>query len=166
LFDLPLGGWYLRADSRREVVKYSEASLGRVFVIRLEDGDSLPGTIEEFAGRQGVQRGVCFFLGGVDGGSRLVVGPERGDRDPPSPITHVLEEVHEAAGVGTIFPDEEGNPVLHLHAACGRRALTRTGCVRPGVDIWKIGEVVLIELTGSKALRARDDRTGLNLLSP
>jgi predicted DNA-binding protein with PD1-like motif len=147
-------------------VRYSEAGLGRVFVIRLEDGDSLPEAIEDFAREKGVRHAACLLVGGVRGGSRLVVGPESEEAMPPVPVTLALEGVHEAAGVGTIFPDEQGRPSLHLHAACGRGGETKTGCVRPGVDIWKVGEIVIIELTGSDAVRKQDPETGFNLLAP
>lgn len=147
-------------------MRYSEAKLGRVFIVRLEDGDSLPETIEDFAREKGLRHAACLLVGGVRGGSRLVVGPESEEAMPPVPVTLALEGVHEAAGVGTIFPDDKGNPILHLHAACGRGGETKTGCVRPGIDIWKVGEVVLIELTESSAVRRRDPETGFNLLVP
>ena len=147
-------------------MRYSEAKLGRVFILRLEDGDSLPEAIENFAREKGLRHAACLLVGGVRGGSRLVVGPESEKTMPPVPVTLALEGVHEAAGVGTIFPDEQGIPSLHLHAACGRGKETKTGCVRPGVDIWKVGEVVLIELTESSAMRKRDPETGFNLLVP
>jgi predicted DNA-binding protein with PD1-like motif len=147
-------------------MRYAEAGLGRVFILRLEDGDSLPATIENFAREHHLARAVCFLVGGVRGGSRLVVGPEDGDEMPPLPVTISLDGVHEAAAVGTIFPDEDGNPSLHMHAACGRGERTVTGCVRPGVDIWKVGEIVLLELTGASSLRKKDPETGFTLLSP
>jgi predicted DNA-binding protein with PD1-like motif len=147
-------------------MRYVEAGLGRVFILRLEDGDSLPATIENFAREHHVPRAVCLFVGGVRGGSRLVVGPEDGDEMPPLPVTIPLDGVHEAVAVGTIFPDEDGNPSLHMHAACGRGEKTVTGCVRPGVDIWKVGEIVLLELTGAASLRKKDPETGFTLLSP
>lgn len=146
-------------------MRYSEAGLGRVFVLRLEDGDSLPETVERFAGEKVLQRALCLVLGGAKGGSRLVVGPEGENDMPPQPVVLPLEGVHEIAGVGTLFPDEEGRPRLHLHAACGRGGETVTGCVRPGVGIWKVGEVILLELTGTSALRATDRETGFSLLS-
>jgi predicted DNA-binding protein with PD1-like motif len=80
------------------------------------------------------------------------------------PMELVLDNVHEFAGVGTIFPDESGRPVLHMHAACGRGDQTRTGCVRAGVDIWHIGEVVIMELTGNEMARKKDPVTGFDLL--
>jgi predicted DNA-binding protein with PD1-like motif len=75
-----------------------------------------------------------------------------------------LRGVHEACGVGTILADEEGKPKLHMHASFGRNEQTVTGCVRMGVDVWRIGEVVVLELTGAKALRAKDKETGFEFL--
>ena len=147
-------------------MRYSEGGLGRVFVVRLEDGDTVPEAIEGLAGEKNIARAVCFLIGGIGGKSRLVVGPESEKEMPPIPVTIPLEGVHEIVGVGTLFPDEEGIPRLHLHAACGRGEETKTGCVRPGVEIWKVGEVVLMELTGSSALRKMDPETGFSLLSP
>jgi predicted DNA-binding protein with PD1-like motif len=72
--------------------------------------------------------------------------------------------VHEACGVGTIFADEEGKPKLHMHASFGRNENTVTGCVRLGVDVWRIGEVVVMELTGAVACRAKDKETGFGFL--
>jgi predicted DNA-binding protein with PD1-like motif len=146
-------------------MRHAEAGIGRTFVIRLEDGDRLPGALEDFAREHGVARGVCLLLGGA-GGGRIVVGPERGEDLPPLPVELPLVGVHEMAGVGTIFPDAGGAPSLHLHAAFGRGAETKTGCIRPGVDVWKVAEVVLLELVGTTARRAKDLATGFTLLEP
>jgi predicted DNA-binding protein with PD1-like motif len=51
-----------------------------------------------------------------------------------------------------------------MHASFGRNEQTVTGCVRMGVDVWRIGEVVVLELTGAKALRAKDKETGFEFL--
>lgn len=137
--------------------------MGRVFVLRLEDGDRVPECIEEFAKGRGVARGLCALVGGI-GGGRVVVGPREADASPVVPLVHELLGVHEAAAVGTLFPDEQGVPRLHMHAALGRDGLTRTGCVRQGVDVWKLGEVVLLELLGTDACRRRDPVTGFEVL--
>jgi predicted DNA-binding protein with PD1-like motif len=76
----------------------------------------------------------------------------------------LLSGVHEACGVGTIFADEEGKPKLHMHASFGRKQNTVTGCVRMGVDVWRIGEVVVLELAGVSARRAKDKETGFEFL--
>jgi len=147
-------------------MKYSEARQGRVFVIRLEDGDILHETIEAFAEEKGIRAAALIVLGGADNGSRLVVGPER-DRDRPvTPMEYVLDHVHEATGVGTLFPGSGGRPVLHMHIACGRNDETITGCVRRGVRAWHVLEVILQELVESTATRVLNSETGFALLQP
>jgi predicted DNA-binding protein with PD1-like motif len=145
-------------------MKYSSATLGRVLVVRLEDGDVVHESIEEAARAEGIARAAVILLGGADGGSRVVVGPEDGRAQPVVPMERALHDVHEMAGAGTIFPDESGRPVLHLHAAFGRDDQVTAGCIRTGVRTWIVAEAVVIELTGSRATRRRDPATGFELL--
>ncbi len=147
-------------------MRYSEARTGRVFVIRLETGDRLPDAIERLAAEQGVARGFLVVLGGAEDDSRVVVGPEDAGALPPVPMIHRIAGVHEIAGVGTIFPDAQGRPSLHLHAALGRGGAAVVGCARPGVEVWNVGEVVLVELLGTGARREIDPATGFSLLEP
>jgi predicted DNA-binding protein with PD1-like motif len=147
-------------------VKYTEARLGRVLVVRLEDGDVVHECIEEAASAAGIERAAVILLGGAGAGSRLVVGPEDGDAAPVVPLEHMLHDVHEAAGVGTIFPDDAGRPVLHLHAAFGRDDQVAAGCIRRGVITWVVGEAIVIELVGSEARRVRDTELGFEVLEP
>jgi predicted DNA-binding protein with PD1-like motif len=146
-------------------MQYTETSRGRTFVLRLEHGDVVHETIEGFAREQGIAAAALIVLGGADTGSRLVVGPEEGDSRPVNPMVRELGHVHEVAGTGTLFPDEEGEPVLHMHMACGRQDQTTTGCIRAGVRTWQILEVVLFELVGTSGLRRKDPHLGFSLLS-
>jgi len=143
---------------------FTEAKLRRVFILRLHDGDHLPDVLEAFAAEHKVKSAFCFFIGGAKDNSRIVVGPRNGDINPPEPMMTLLEGVHEACGVGTIFTDEAGKPKLHMHASFGRNDETITGCVRMGVDVWRIGEVIILELTGTAAHRAVDGKTGFEFL--
>ena len=147
-------------------MKYSEAKQGRTFIIRLEDGDILHEKIEEFARIHSIEAAALIAIGGADAGSKLVVGPEQGRGKSISPMEHILDDVHEIAGVGTIFPDKDHKPVLHMHIACGREESTITGCVRRGVKVWHLLEVILIELVDSKARRVFDEQLGFALLEP
>ena len=147
-------------------MKYSEAKQGRTFVIRLEDGNILHEEIERFARERKIGAAALTAVGGVDRGSRLIVGPEEGRSERIIPMTHQLDDVHEATGTGTLFPDDEGNPVLHMHLSCGRKESTITGCVREGVKVWHVMEVILTELSGSSAIRRPDPVTGFKLLAP
>jgi len=147
-------------------MKHSQAQPGRIFVIRLEDGDIVHEEIERFAHEKSIEAASLIVLGGADRESTLVVGPERSRATPAVPMEHVLENVHEVAGVGTLFPDDKGNPVLHMHIACGRTSSTITGCVRRGVKVWQVMEIVLFELVDTTAVRRLDPKTGFALLHP
>ena len=147
-------------------MKYSQAQQGRSFVIRLEDGDILHEDLEKFACEHGIEAASLIAVGGADQGSKLVVGPEQGRQSPVVPMEHVLDNVHEVSGTGTIFPDKDGNPKLHMHIACGRKSSTVTGCIRRGVKVWHVMEVVLFELVNSSGTRVLDPDTGFELLNP
>ena len=53
-----------------------------------------------------------------------------------------------------------------MHTALGREGKTRSGCIRPGIEVWKVGEVILLEITESTAHRQEDAATGFNMLEP
>ena len=135
-------------------------------MIRLEDGDILHECIEKFARENDVKAGFLMAVGGADKGSKLVVGPEEGRAENINPMEYILDEVHEITGTGTLFPDEKGEPKLHMHIACGRKETAKTGCVRKGVKVWHILEIVLVELTDTEAKRVMDEKTGFELLEP
>ncbi len=143
---------------------YTEANLGRIFILRLRQGEVLHDEIEKFAAQKQIKSALCFFLGGAEDQSKIVVGPKEGKALPPQPVLTLLKGVHEGAGVGTIFTDEAGAPKLHMHASFGRNDNAVTGCVRMGVEVWQIGEVAVIELTGSSARRVKNKTTGFELL--
>ena len=140
--------------------------MGRIFVVRLQDGDVLNSSIEQLAREEGIERAMLIYLGGARAGSVIIAGPEDSDAIPVKPMEALLEGVHEACGVGTIFPDESGNPVLHLHAAFGRAGDASAGCTRKKVVTWHVGELVLIEITDSTAVRRKDPATGFELVEP
>ena len=141
-----------------------EGGLGRIFVLRLEDGDRLPDCLEQLAMDKLIRGAACLMLGGL-GGGKLVVGPEDGDAERIQPMLRELVGAHEVAAVGTLFPDSSGQPKLHMHATVGRGDASLTGCVRPGVDVWKIAEVVVIEITDTGLARKIDPSLGLEVLS-
>jgi len=145
-------------------MQYTQARRGRTFVLRLEDGETVHEEIERFARDKEITAAALIITGGASGESELVVGPEHGDDRPVIPATHMLGNVHEVAGTGTIFPDEEGAPMVHLHMACGRGNHTVTGCIRSGVKVWQIMEVVLFELTGVCGKRILHPDLGFKLL--
>ncbi|MBN1862782.1 MAG: DNA-binding protein [Dehalococcoidales bacterium] len=144
-------------------MKASEGRLGRVFVIRLEDGDKLPDCLERFAEEKGISAGHVILVGGI-GSGRVVVGPESAEERPPRPMLLPISGPSEVAGVGVLAPNREGKPVLHIHAALGRSGQTMTGCLRYGVNTWLVAEAIIYEITGVKAVRVMDEANGLELL--
>ena len=133
-------------------------------MICLENGDVVHQEIEQFARNQSIKAASLIIIGGADKGSKLIVGPETRTAKPVSPMSIVLENVHEIVGAGTIFPDQKGNPVLHMHMACGRNSSSLTGCIRSGVKVWHTMEVILFELLESEGRRVFDSETGFTLL--
>jgi predicted DNA-binding protein with PD1-like motif len=144
-------------------MKASEGKLGRVFIIRLEDGDILPASIERFAEEKKISVGQVILLGGI-GEGQVVVGPRRSNEMPPEAMLVPVDGVHEVVGIGIIAPDKEGKPSLHIHASLGRAGKTTTGCLRPGVSIWLVGEVIIFEILGTDAVRLPSDKAHFELL--
>ena len=147
-------------------MKYSESNIGRLFILKLEDGEILHKTIENFAKEKGIKCAAVLIVGGAGSGSKIVVGPENQFSENINPVEYVLDNAHEVHGVGTIFPEKNGQPVLHLHASFGRGESSKTGCVRLGVKIWLILEVIIIELINCKSKRLLDFASGFELLEP
>jgi predicted DNA-binding protein with PD1-like motif len=147
------------------LMKACEGHIGRVFVIRLEDGDVVPECIEQFAEDNSVTVGQAILVGGI-GGGEVVVGPRRSEEIPPDPMLLPVDGAHEVVAVGVLAPGENGRPVLHIHGALGRSGKTTTGCLRPGVKTWLVGEVILYEILGTSAARIKDAESGFALLEP
>ncbi len=145
-------------------MEYCAGSIGRIFAVRLSEGERLPESIEDFCQNQGIKAALVIYVGGAQDGSRLVVGPEAGRSDAVIPIIHTLRGIQEVLGVGTLFPNEAGVPVLHLHAAVGREGRATVGCSRAGVEVWLVGEVLILEILGTTGVRKKDPATGFQLL--
>jgi predicted DNA-binding protein with PD1-like motif len=77
-----------------------------------------------------------------------------------------VDAAHEVVGVGVIPPDTQGKPGLHMHAALGRSGKTMTGCIRPGVTTWLVGEVIIYEILDADVSRVKDAASGFSLLEP
>ena len=145
-------------------MQYSEGTIGRVFTLRLDNDERVPDCIELFARDHNIKSAHCTLIGGIAKGN-IVVGPKYGEANVIDPILHPISGAHEVAAVGTIFSDEDGNPILHMHAALGRDGKTHTGCIRPGLDVWLVGEVIIMEILDSGMIRKTEPKSGLKLLS-
>ena len=144
-------------------MKASQGKVGRVFVIRLEDGDVVPDCLERFAAENSIEVGHVILIGGI-GGGEVVVGPRQTEEMPPDPMLLPVDGAHEVVGAGIIAPDKDGKPVLHIHASLGRSGQTMTGCLRYGVKTWLVAEAIIYEILGTTAARLPDKDSGFDLM--
>ena len=147
-------------------MRHAECSSGRIFVIRLDDGEILHEAIESFAVSNNIKAATVTAVGGAAKGSKLVVGPKIPLSSPVVPLYHELDGPHELTGTGTIFQNADGRPVMHMHCSCGREGRSVTGCARAGVIVWLVMEAVVTELKGCAAKRLYDGSSGFELLAP
>jgi predicted DNA-binding protein with PD1-like motif len=153
-------------ENQGKGMKTSQAGLGRVFILRLEHGETVHQEIEKFAREKSIRAAALIILGGADRGSKLVVGPEDSGERPVTIVERLLDDMHEVSGTGTLFPDPDGNPMLHMHMALGRQDNAAVGCIRRGVKVWEIMEAVLFELVDTEASRIFDKRAGFYMMNP
>jgi predicted DNA-binding protein with PD1-like motif len=146
-------------------MKYSEMRPGRMFVMSLDPGEIISEEIENFSLEHGIVYGTVSVVGGVDGGSVLVVGPKIPADKKIEPLKFEIDAPSEVTGFGTIFPDESGRPTFHMHGSIGREGRSVTGCFREGVIAWLVTEVVITEMKGSGPVRKKDKKTGYGLLT-
>jgi predicted DNA-binding protein with PD1-like motif len=141
-------------------MQYTEGQVGRVFVVRIDDGEDMLLSLRQFVLDKNVQAGSIHFLGALMNG-RMVTGPEE-PIIPPVPHFVMFEGGWEIFGVGTIYPGESG-PHIHYHATVGRSGHALTGCLREKAVTYLIVEAVIMEITGLSARREFDEKMQLHL---
>jgi predicted DNA-binding protein with PD1-like motif len=141
-------------------MQYTEGQLGRVFVVRIDDGEDMLLSLRQFINDKDIQAGALIFLGALMNG-RMVTGPEE-PVIPPVPHFVMFEGGWEVFGVGTIYPGDDG-PHIHFHASVGRCGHALTGCLREKATTYLIVEAVIYEFTGLSARREFDKKTQLHL---
>ena len=141
---------------------------GRVFVLTIETGESVRGAIETFCSDNSVRNAKVTIIGGMQGGSSFVSGPVMQDGEEMVPIVGMVvytDAPTEFHGVGTVFPNEDGKPALHLHGTLGREGSSSTGCFRENAIAWLTMEAVIEELVGDGAVRRYDENTKVSPLT-
>ncbi len=142
-------------------MKYTQGKIGRIFVIKFDDGDVLIEQLKTFAKKEKLKAAVMVFIGALKKGD-LVTGPKK-PVIPPVPNEVKFKDAWESLGVATIFTNAEG-PQIHIHSAMGKSLKTLIGCVRGKSEVFLVIEAVVFELEGVKASKDIDAKTGLNLL--
>ncbi|MFA4989863.1 MAG: DUF296 domain-containing protein [Candidatus Omnitrophota bacterium] len=142
-------------------MQYSRGDIGRIFLLKFEDGDILLDKLEEFVRREKLKAAALFFIGALKAG-RLVTGPKK-PVIPPSPNKVYFKDGWEVMGMGTVFTNKSG-PQIHIHGSLGKKQKALTGCVRGKAKVFLVIEAIVLELKGLKATKSIDPKTGLNLL--
>ena len=143
-------------------MQYTEGKLGRVFVARLQDGESIYDAVHEIAEKEEIDSAAVMAVGGMRSG-KVVTGPQK---TTGKVIPHVEEfdDAREMVGFGTLIK-QEGKPLLHFHAGIGRGDGAMVGCPRVAMSVYLVLEVVIIELVGLNAERVMNAEYGVHLLS-
>lgn len=141
-------------------MQYTEGKIGRVFVVRIDDGEEMLASLRTFIAEKDIQAGSITFLGALMSG-RMVTGPEE-PVIPPVPHFVMFEGGWEVFGVGTIYPGE-GGPHIHFHASVGRSGHALTGCLRDQATTYLIVEAIIHEFVGLTARREFDEKMQLHL---
>ena len=142
-------------------MKYTQGKIGRIFVLKFDDGDVLLEKLGAFVKKEKLKAATMIFIGALKKGD-LVTGPKK-PVIPPLPNKIIFKNAWEVLGIGTIFTNSKG-PQIHIHSAMGKKLKTLTGCVRGKTEEFLVIEAVVFELKGVKATKDIDIRTGLNLL--
>ncbi|MCG7855261.1 MAG: DUF296 domain-containing protein [Methanoregulaceae archaeon] len=144
-------------------MRYTEGSVGRVFYVRVDHGEDLLETLQNFVAEKGIHSGIIQFLGAVAEG-RIVTGP-RQPVLPPEPSMESYNGGWEVVGLATITPGPD-RPHIHYHASAGKGREALTGCLREKAVTYIIIEAVVMELLGTRIQRRFDPTTGLDLPLP
>lgn len=141
---------------------------GRVFVLTIESGEHIREVIQTFCREKDIVNAKVTILGGMMSGSSFVSGPvlvDGSETHPIQPSIVTTEAQTEFHGVGTVFSDESGNPILHLHGSVGRKGFSATGCFREDAVAWLTMEAIVEELVGEGVVRRLDRELNVAPLS-
>ena len=144
-------------------MQYTEGSIGRIFYVRIDDGEDFLSTITDFVQEKNIRAGVIQFLGALSGGT-MVTGPEQ-EVLPPDQHSEQFSGGWELFGYATITPGTTA-PHIHFHCSVGRGKQAMTGCIREIARVYIIVEAVIMEIAGLDITRLHDQHTGMTLPSP
>lgn len=143
-------------------MKYSVGEVDRAIIAKIEHGDDLLGSIKELAKKEKINSAVIIMLGALKS-SKVVVGP-RELVIPPEGMPRYFDDGREILAIGTIFNNNNEEPLLHIHGAMGREESVLVGCIRDLSEVYLVMELIIIELKGIHAHRLYDPNLLLNSL--
>ena len=127
-------------------MKYTQGYLNRIFVARLDDGESIKQSIENICIREAIRYAVVYLVGGMKDTKRE----------------------GKLVGLGLVLPKEK-KPNFLFHASIGNREETYFGQSEDDVVAKTIVEATVFELDGLDAMRLFDkelDCDALTIVGP
>ena len=123
-------------------MKYTQGFLGKVFIAKLDDGESIEEAIENICIREGLRNAIVYLMGGL------------------------REEGREGKllGTGIVLPKNK-KPNFSFHASMGNKDGSFVGQSDPGIQADQIVEAIVIELGGVDAKRDFDEKLGTDVLT-
>lgn len=142
-------------------MKYQKGSVGRIFIIKFDDGEDPLESLKSMAKKESIYSAVFWLIGGLRKG-KFVAGPIN-DELPPKPIWREITGNNEILAIGTIFWYEE-EPRIHLHGVYGREDYVKMGCLREEAEVFLILEAVVMEISNVNVKREFDEKSKMILL--
>lgn len=144
------------------MMEYRTGSVGRVFVVRFDEGDDFLAGLKELVVKEDIRSGWLHVLGGMRQAG-VVTGP-REPVMPPEPVWQEVAGAREVLGTGSIFWEGD-EPRVHIHAALGHHGQTLVGCVRRDTKVYLVLEIYILEVAGIDASRPWYPAGGFNRLT-
>ena len=147
---------YLIAEVK--IMRFSEGSLGRFFVCRLNYESDLLDSIKGFADDKGVKVAVFFLLGAVKKARFSFY-----DQEEKKYVEDEIEEAMEVLSCIGNIAKMKGETIVHGHIVLSdRKGKSCGGHLRNGTIVFS-AELFIMELKGTVLEREYDEVTGLNL---
>ena len=143
-------------------MKYTSGKIKAVHVLKFENNDDFLAEINSFIHKKRVKTAFFIFLGALKKGA-IVSGPKR-PVIPPAPFWNSFDNAWEVFGTGSVFTGKGGRPNVHVHASLDKGKKVKMGCVRKNARVFLVIEALFIELSGIKAAKEIDRKTGINML--
>ncbi|MDM7275060.1 MAG: DNA-binding protein [Thermoprotei archaeon] len=121
---------------------------GKVFVLRVPEGEELLSYLNEFLESNSVKMGSMFILGSLKKVKLAYLNVKTGEY-----VVNEMEGFYELLGLGNVSL-KEGKPFAHIHIVLGDEGgRAYMGHLVEGVVF--VAEVVIVEFTGEEALERR-----------
>ena len=143
-------------------MRYTQAAIGRVFVLRFDHDDDFIKEVKNLALKEQISFATVTFIGALAKGD-IVAGPKE-LKLPARSSWYSFNDGREVLGFGTVVRD--GRTVeSHIHLTLGKGEKAITGCLRANSKVFITVEAIVTELKGAKVSRRKDKKTGHKLLT-